>query len=105
MSEIISRLILLCVDENRLAHTFRPIKMFSIGRTFDGKISEDKEEQAKRVLRFHDGMNCCQKEFRKILALTTAQVPILRFKHVGTGLHCDLSFRSGMAVKNSELIK
>lgn len=43
--------------------------------------------------------------YSEILTITTARVPIITFFHVPSGLYCNLSFKSGLSVYNTKLIK
>lgn len=43
------------------------------------------------------------REFTELFAIPRAKVPILKFYHLPTGRHCDLSFKSPSGVRNSQL--
>ncbi|XP_025197002.1 terminal uridylyltransferase Tailor-like isoform X3 [Melanaphis sacchari] len=67
-----------------------------------GKIADDYTRQLQLLNLFVKAMN---KEFIGLKIIAETRVPIVRFTHNPTNLNCDLHFRSGLSVLNSELIK
>lgn len=45
------------------------------------------------------------KEFKNVEKICDAYVPIVKFYHIPTKLNCDVSFKSGLSVYNSKLVK
>ena len=41
----------------------------------------------------------------RMTAILGARVPILKFVHRPTGIHCDISFKNRLSVKNTEYIR
>ncbi|XP_060835055.1 terminal uridylyltransferase Tailor-like isoform X1 [Rhopalosiphum padi] len=75
---------------------------FDTGDYFSGKIADDYTRQLQLTDLFSKGAN---KEFIGVKIITETRIPIVRFKHDPTNFDCDLHFRSGLSVLNSELIK
>jgi len=73
-----------------------------VGDCFSGKIADDYSQQIRLINLFVNGTN---KEFIELKINTETRIPIVRFLHESTNFKCDLQFRSGLAVLNSELIK
>lgn len=51
---------------------------------------------------------CCllsPEEFQNVVEVSSARVPIVKFYHAPTKLICDVSFKSGLSVYNTNLIK
>lgn len=80
--------------------------VFSIkGDTFNGDIANDIDRQVDLVKMF--AIKCYLKpdEFKNVEEICDARVPIIKFYHVPTKFNCDISFKSGLSVYKSELIK
>ncbi|VVC35336.1 Hypothetical protein CINCED_3A016879 [Cinara cedri] len=77
---------------------------FDPGDCFSGKIAGDRSRQLQLIDLFIRALEN-NKEFIGLEVLTTTRVPIVRFFHNTTNFKCDVQFRSGLAVRNSELIK
>ncbi|XP_022182352.1 terminal uridylyltransferase Tailor-like isoform X1 [Myzus persicae] len=75
---------------------------FDTGDCFSGKIADNYTRQLQLIDLFVKAAN---KEFIGLEIITGTRVPIVRFTHDSTNFNCDLQFRSGLAVLNSELIK
>ncbi|CAI6348472.1 unnamed protein product [Macrosiphum euphorbiae] len=75
---------------------------FDTGDCFSGKISDDYTRQLQLIDLFVKAAN---KEFIGLEIMTETRIPIVRFTHDSTNFNCDLQFRSGLAVLNSDLIK
>lgn len=75
------------------------------GGTFDGKISNKKNKQIHFIKEFAESCSVKYNEFNKVEQICNARVPIIRFYHVPTQLNCDVSFKSGLSLYNSKLIK
>ena len=45
------------------------------------------------------------KQISRVTAILSARVPILKFIHRPTGIHCDISFKNRLSVKNTEYIR
>ncbi|XP_015366089.1 PREDICTED: poly(A) RNA polymerase, mitochondrial-like [Diuraphis noxia] len=69
---------------------------------FSGKIADDYTRQLQLIDLF---VKAAKKEFVGLEIITETRIPIVRFTHDSTNFKCDLQFRSGIAVLNSELIK
>lgn len=54
---------------------------------------------------FCEEMKLRKNEFQDIQPITSAYVPILKFKHRKSSLNSDLSFKNGHSVANSKLVK
>ncbi|XP_015377735.1 PREDICTED: terminal uridylyltransferase 7-like [Diuraphis noxia] len=78
---------------------------FSIAGTFGGTLSYDHNGQIKLVRYFGKMLRSKKNEYRNIQQITRAQVPIVKFVHVPTGLNCDLSFKSGISTHNNKLVR
>ncbi|XP_050062298.1 uncharacterized protein LOC114122721 isoform X2 [Aphis gossypii] len=73
--------------------------------TFWGQLSNDLHAQTNLVRYFAKLFGSQKYEYSQILAITASRVPIVTFFHVPSGLYCDLSFKSGLSVYNTKLIK
>jgi len=73
-----------------------------LGDCFSGKIADDYTRQLQLIDSF---VKAAKKEFVGLEIIAGTRVPIVRFTHGPTNFNCDLQFRSGLAVLNSELIK
>jgi len=73
-----------------------------LGDCFSGKIADDYTRQLQLIDLF---VKAAKKEFIGLKIITETRIPIVRFTHDSTNFNCDLQFRSGLAVLNSELIK
>ncbi|XP_050432069.1 uncharacterized protein LOC126840408 [Adelges cooleyi] len=78
---------------------------FDIGNTFTGLLSNDPATQEDLVRYFGKVFRSQTKEFRHIQTICAARVPIVKFLHVPSGLHCDLSFKSGLSTHNTKLVR
>ncbi|XP_050434849.1 terminal uridylyltransferase Tailor-like [Adelges cooleyi] len=77
---------------------------FDVGGCFTGKIADSRIKQLQLVDLFIESFEKSE-DFINIVTLKDARVPIVRFRHKPTNLKCDLSFRSGLTVRNSSLVK
>ncbi|XP_026819407.1 terminal uridylyltransferase Tailor-like [Rhopalosiphum maidis] len=76
-----------------------------IANSFCGELSNDPYAQ-NDLIRYVEKLFRSQKyEYSQIRSITTARVPIIKFFHVPTGFYCDLSFRSGLSIYNTRLVK
>lgn len=75
---------------------------FHLGDCFSGKIANNYSRQIQLIELFVSATN---DEFTELQIITKTRVPIVRFLHKPTNFKCDLNFRSGIAVLNSELVK
>jgi len=73
-----------------------------LGDCFSGKIANNYTRQIQLIELFAGATN---KEFSELRIITETRVPIVRFLHKPTNFKCDLNFRSGIGVLNSELVK
>lgn len=71
---------------------------------YDGEINQDAPSQAQlvktsaQILRKH-------KDFIEVCPIPLARTPIVQVLHRVTGLDCDLSFRHGLSVENTEYLR
>lgn len=72
--------------------------------TFNGQISNN-AVQINLVKAFANRCSLYNKKFQNIEKICHARVPIVKFYHVPTKLHCDVSFKSGLSVCNTKLIR
>lgn len=79
--------------------------ILSSGGTFDGKISNKQNRQTRFIKEFAESCLIRHEEFNKVEQICKTRVPIIRFFHVPTQLNCDISFKSGLSLYNSKLIK
>ncbi|VVC37663.1 Hypothetical protein CINCED_3A006454 [Cinara cedri] len=75
-----------------------------IGHTFNGDIANDIDQQIYLVNLFAEHFLLKPNEFKDVEEVSDARVPIVKFYHIPTKLNCDVSFKSGLSVCNSELI-
>ncbi|XP_027838061.2 terminal uridylyltransferase Tailor-like isoform X2 [Aphis gossypii] len=68
-----------------------------------GKIADNYARQLQLIDLFVKAAN--RAEFIGLKIITETRIPIVRFIHDPTNFNCDLHFRSGLSVLNSELIK
>lgn len=76
-----------------------------IGGTFDGSMANDYEFQVNLIKSLAKQCHLRSPEFKNIKEICDARVPILKLYHVPTRFNCDISFKSGLSVRNSKLIK
>lgn len=69
------------------------------------KYQTKKNKQIHFIKEFAESCSVKYNEFNKVEKICNARVPIIRFYHVPTQLNCDVSFKSGLSLYNSELIK
>jgi len=81
-----------------------PIFFFS-DSTFNGRIANNINLQIYYVKSFAKKCTSKSGEFKNIEEICDARVPILKFYHIPTKLNCDVSFKSGMSLMNTKLIK
>jgi DNA polymerase sigma len=72
--------------------------------TFRGQLSHDLNAQ-EDLVRYFGKIFRSQSEFKNIQLITAARVPIVKFLHTPSGLHCDLSFKSGLSTHNTKLVR
>uniref|UniRef100_A0A2S2QSL2 Speckle targeted PIP5K1A-regulated poly(A) polymerase n=2 Tax=Sipha flava TaxID=143950 RepID=A0A2S2QSL2_9HEMI len=77
---------------------------FDIANTFRGQLSHDLNAQ-EDLVRYFGKIFRSQSEFKNIQLITAARVPIVKFLHTPSGLHCDLSFKSGLSTHNTKLVR
>ncbi|CAH1098680.1 unnamed protein product [Psylliodes chrysocephalus] len=71
-----------------------------LGRKKQDSVSQCQiVKQVAGLLRKHKG------EFEKIHEVPTARTPIVKLKHIGTQLECDLSFKHGLSVENTKFLR
>jgi DNA polymerase sigma len=74
------------------------------GVSFNETMSDG--EQRKMTLSLAENMmKSPKREFQDVTPITGAFVPIVKFRHRKLNLNCDLSFRSGINILNSMLVK
>ncbi|XP_026820222.1 uncharacterized protein LOC113558852 [Rhopalosiphum maidis] len=73
--------------------------------TFDGEISNDFDIQVELVKTFTERCLLKPKVFQNVEEICNARVPIVKFYHIPSKLNCDVSFKSGLSVYNTKLIK
>lgn len=73
--------------------------------TFDGEISNDNDIQVELVKTFTKRCLLKPKVFKNVEEICNARVPIVKFYHIPSKLICDVSFKSGLSVYNTKLIK
>ncbi|XP_050540985.1 uncharacterized protein LOC126905387 isoform X2 [Daktulosphaira vitifoliae] len=78
---------------------------FDIGNTFNGLLSNDASAQEDLVRYFGKVFRSQSKDFKNIQTICGARVPIVKFLHIPSGLHCDLSFKSGLSTHNTKLVR
>lgn len=84
---------------------FLLIFLISADNTFDGTIAHDNKIQVSLVKLLGEHCRLNRDKFKNIEEVCDARVPIVKFYHEPTQLNCDLSFKSGLSVLNSKLIK
>ena len=62
-------------------------------------INKNRKFELLQSLLQHQTADCLHVE-----PVPNARVPVIKFQHTGTGLHCDLSFKNRMGVLNSNFI-
>lgn len=73
-----------------------------LGDCFSGTIADDYLRQIELLDLF---VGAASNEFVELEIQTETRIPIVRFLHESTNFRCDLSFRSGLGVLNSKLVK
>lgn len=68
-------------------------------------MANDKEKQIYLINLFAEKFLLKSKEFTNVIEICETCVPILKFYHEPTQLYCDVSFKSGLGVRNSKLIQ
>ncbi|XP_022910022.2 uncharacterized protein [Onthophagus taurus] len=76
-----------------------------IGGIYDGSRFQSADEQANIVLKVGDLLKKNKKQFTNIVTVPGARTPIVRVFHIQTGIDCDISFRHGLSVENTEFIR
>nr|XP_018903271.1 PREDICTED: uncharacterized protein LOC109034524 [Bemisia tabaci] len=67
--------------------------------------SQMRVEMIKAIRRITNIFRQMPNEFTALVPITSARVPILKFKHVKTNSNCDLSFKNGLSVENTKLVR
>jgi len=81
------------------------IILFCLDGTFDGKIANDNDRQVSLVKKFAGQCRLNSNVFGNIEEVRDARVPIVKFYHLPTQLNCDVSFKSGLSLFNSKLVR
>lgn len=68
-------------------------------------MANDIDKQVYLVNLFAEKFLLRSKEFKNVKEICDARVPIIKFYHEPTQLYCDISFKSGMGVRNTKLIR
>lgn len=76
-----------------------------IADTFCGGLSNDLYAQEDLVRYFGKVFRSQKNEYKQIQLITGARVPIVKFLHAPSRLHCDLSFKSGLSTHNTKLVR
>ncbi|XP_065201731.1 uncharacterized protein LOC135832419 [Planococcus citri] len=76
-----------------------------IDHSFGGGVHENVALQQQLVLYFSNKMRQLPGDYRNIVSIPFARVPIVKFTHTKSNLNCDLSFKSGLSTMNSLLVK
>ncbi|GLV32991.1 SLY-1 homologous [Carabus blaptoides fortunei] len=74
------------------------------GFMYSGMLYQDGESQARFVTRTAKTLRR-HPDFTDLLSIPHARTPIVQVFHKPTGLDCDLSFRHGLSVENTEFIR
>jgi len=78
--------------------------IFIIDNSFNGKIANNLNKQVSLVKIF--AKQCLlNNEFTNVQEVHSARVPIVKFHHIPTKFDCDVSFKSGLSLFNSKLVR
>ncbi|CAH1994292.1 unnamed protein product [Acanthoscelides obtectus] len=89
-----------------LGHAFSDLDIFiDTGNMYTGTKNQDTQSQATIVRKVANLLGKSKLEFQDISRIVGARTPIVQVFHAPTNIDCDLSFKHGLSVENTNFLR